>query len=50
LHWIADAGFARAVGEYLDAERKAVDEEIEILTSYGPIKRGNENDDEIDGA
>jgi predicted N-acyltransferase len=39
LHWIADAGFAEAVGRYLDAERDAVEEEIEILTEYGPFKK-----------
>ncbi len=40
LHWINDPGFARAVADYLDQERRAVDEEIEILTSYGPFRRG----------
>ena len=39
LHWMRDAGFARAVGEFLNAERAAVDEEIEILTDYGPFKK-----------
>ncbi|NCO86683.1 MAG: N-acetyltransferase [Rhodobacterales bacterium] len=38
LHWIADAGFAEAVARYLEAERAAVDQEIEVLTSYGPFK------------
>ncbi|MCP5088074.1 MAG: N-acetyltransferase [Rhodobacteraceae bacterium] len=44
LHWIGDPGFRDAVAQYLDAERSAVDEEIEIMTSYGPFKRttGNE--------
>ncbi|MSU91951.1 GNAT family N-acetyltransferase [Rhodobacteraceae bacterium 2CG4] len=42
LHWIADPGFARAVQEYLDAERAAVDEEIEVLTSYGPFRKTQE--------
>lgn len=42
LHWIADAGFARAVQEFLDAERAAVDEEIEVLTSYGPFRKVQE--------
>ena len=40
LHWIADSGFRRAVEEFLTAERQAVDEEIEILTSYGPFRKG----------
>lgn len=39
LHWMRDEGFARAVGNYLQAERDAVDQEIEILTEYGPFKR-----------
>ncbi|WP_420005017.1 GNAT family N-acetyltransferase [Arenibacterium sp. LLYu02] len=39
LHWIGDSGFRRAVADYLEAERAAVDEEIDILTSYGPFKK-----------
>lgn len=39
LHWVADQGFAEAIAQYLRAERAAVDQEIEILTSYGPFKR-----------
>jgi len=39
LHWMRDEGFANAVGDYLRAERAAVDEEIEILTEYGPFRR-----------
>ncbi|MDB6454010.1 GNAT family N-acetyltransferase [Falsirhodobacter sp. 20TX0035] len=39
LHWIADPAFRRAVAQYLEAERAAVDEEIEVLTSYGPFRR-----------
>lgn len=44
LHWIADAGFRNAVEQFLDQERAAVDEDIDILTSYGPFKRGGEAD------
>ncbi|GHC55600.1 hypothetical protein GCM10007315_18250 [Gemmobacter tilapiae] len=40
LHWIADPGFAKAVERYLVEERAAVDEEIEVLTAYGPFRRG----------
>lgn len=40
LHWIADAGFSDAVARYLEAERSAVGEEIEVLTAYGPFRRG----------
>lgn len=45
LHWIADPGFARAVDDFLVAERAAVDEETEFLTSYGPFKRTDREDD-----
>lgn len=40
LHWINDEGFRGAVAQFLEHEREAVDEEIEIMTSYGPFKRG----------
>ena len=39
LHWFADAGFRDAVGRYLREEKRAVDHEIEVLTSYGPFKK-----------
>jgi uncharacterized protein len=39
LHWIADPGLARAVGQFLEAERAAEMEEIEVLTAYGPFRR-----------
>ena len=39
LHWIADPGFRAAVAEYLERERLAVGEEIEVLTAYGPFRR-----------
>jgi len=39
LHWVADPGFERALRDYLAAEKEAVSEEIEVLTSYGPFKR-----------
>src|SRR6056297_1699207 len=39
LHWISDPGFRDAVARYLDAERAAVDEEIEVLTGYGPFRK-----------
>ncbi len=39
LHWIADASFRDAVAHYLDAERTAVSEEIEVMTSYGPFRK-----------
>ncbi len=39
LHWIADEGFSGAVAEYLEAERRAVEDDIEVLTSYGPFRK-----------
>lgn len=39
LHWVGDPGFADAIARYLEAERDAVEEEIEVLTEYGPFKR-----------
>ncbi|NNL72628.1 MAG: N-acetyltransferase [Silicimonas sp.] len=43
LHWIGDPGFSKAVAEYLEAERAAVDEDIEILTSLGPFRKITED-------
>ncbi len=39
LHWIADTNFRAAVDRYLQAERRAVGEEIEVLTAYGPFRK-----------
>ena len=39
LHWIADPGFRDAIARYLQAERVAVDQEIEVLTAYGPFRK-----------
>lgn len=44
LHWIADPAFRKAVDRYLDAERRAVGQEIEVLTAYGPFRRGEAQD------
>ena len=38
LHWINNNRFSRAVAQYLDEERLAVGEEMEILSNYGPFK------------
>jgi len=45
LHWMREDGFRSAVEEYLVAERRAVGEDIEILTSFGPFRNseGDEN-------
>ncbi|MCA0870854.1 GNAT family N-acetyltransferase [Seohaeicola saemankumensis] len=39
LHWVGDPGFADAVARFLEAERDAVAEEIEVLTDYGPFRK-----------
>ncbi|MCJ7871097.1 GNAT family N-acetyltransferase [Phaeobacter sp. J2-8] len=44
LHWVADKGFSDAISKYLIAERAAIDEDIEILTSYGPFRRDNQEE------
>jgi predicted N-acyltransferase len=44
LHWIADPGFAKAVARYLDQERRAVGEEMEVLTAFGPFRKVESED------
>ena len=46
LHWVADQGFADAIARYLEAERQAVGEDIEILTSYGPFRKEHREEQE----
>ncbi|MEM9638200.1 MAG: GNAT family N-acetyltransferase [Pseudomonadota bacterium] len=46
LHWVNDPGFADAISAYLKAERDAVDEEINVLTEYGPFKRAEVEEQE----
>lgn len=46
LHWVGDPGFANAIAQYLEAERTAVEEEIEILTDYGPFRRAQVDEQE----
>ena len=42
---MADPNFAHAIRDFLKAETRAVDEEIEILTSYGPFRQTGEDHD-----
>ncbi len=44
LHWVADEGFRNAIEQYLRAEREAVGQDIEILTSYGPFRKTGSED------
>nr|WP_245218747.1 GNAT family N-acetyltransferase [Rubellimicrobium aerolatum] len=39
LHWIADERFRAAIADFLERERAAVGEEIEVLTTLGPFRR-----------
>ena len=41
LHWLADEGFHNAVATYLREETKAVNQDIDIMTSYGPFRNAN---------
>ena len=53
LHWIGDAGFRDAVARYLVADAASIDEEIEVLTGYGPFRKAhvrNTNDRPITDA
>lgn len=44
LHWIADRSFRTAVDRYLQSERRAVGQEIEVLTAYGPFRQTGAQD------
>ncbi|MDX8352729.1 GNAT family N-acetyltransferase [Cognatiyoonia sp. IB215182] len=44
LHWFGDPGFRDAVARYLEAEKDAIDHEIEVLTSYGPFRKTDMED------
>ncbi|QPM91805.1 GNAT family N-acetyltransferase [Pseudooceanicola algae] len=46
LHWIADPNLAHAIDEFLRAEARAVDEDIEVLTEYGPFRREQQEEQE----
>jgi uncharacterized protein len=38
-HWVADPGFRSALERYLNDERAAVDEEIQILSTHSPFRK-----------
>jgi predicted N-acyltransferase len=46
LHWVGDPGFAKAIAQYLQAERAAVKEDVEILTAYGPFRKATVEEQE----
>jgi len=41
-HWIAHGGLRRAVAEFLDAERPAIEEQMSDLASYSPFRKEGE--------
>ena len=41
-HWIGDGSFRRAVDNFLQQERPAVEREIEGLMEYSPFRKENE--------
>lgn len=43
-HFIPETGFADAVSRYLQEERAAIGQEIEILTSYGPFRKTSQDE------
>ncbi|MFV0491653.1 MAG: GNAT family N-acetyltransferase [Pseudorhodobacter sp.] len=45
LHWLADPGFSKAVERYLQAESRAVTEDIAALGSFTPFRKIQENPD-----
>ncbi len=46
LHWIADASFRSAIARYIEGERAAVGQDIEVMTAFGPFRRNlNEESD-----
>ena len=40
LHWIADAGFRRAVADYLGREIQLVGDDMAETAEFGPFRRG----------
>ncbi len=45
-HYIVHPGLRAAVAEYLLAEREAIGQDIEVLTRFGPFRRGPAEDHE----
>ncbi|MBL9052320.1 MAG: N-acetyltransferase [Tabrizicola sp.] len=48
LHWIADPSFRAAIARYLEAEHRAVGEEIDVLTRFGPFRKGSPQEGETE--
>ncbi|MGB3147862.1 MAG: GNAT family N-acetyltransferase [Paracoccaceae bacterium] len=41
LHWLAHPGLRKAVAQYLEAERRAVDQDIGMLIDEGPFRKAD---------
>ncbi|WP_406735614.1 GNAT family N-acetyltransferase [Thioclava sp. GXIMD4215] len=37
-HWITHPGLRHAISDYLEAERAAIDEDVEVMTEMGPFR------------
>lgn len=48
LHWIGDPGFSEAVQRFIRAEAAAIGQDIEVLSSYGPFKIVEGENDETE--
>lgn len=44
LHWLADPGFRASVARYLEMERRAVDDEIQMLSTFAPFRKGDQGE------
>jgi hypothetical protein len=42
-HYITDPGFRRAIGDFLDRERAAIEEEMALLAAESPYRRDGED-------
>ena len=45
-HWIAHGGLRRAIADYLDREREAVETGIDELSEYSPFRKGERTDEQ----
>ncbi|MFO6466131.1 GNAT family N-acetyltransferase [Jannaschia sp. KMU-145] len=46
LHHIPNESFRRAIAQFLDAEADAIEQDIEVLTAYGPFRRDRQEEQE----
>ena len=46
LHHMPNEGFRNAVAQFLEAETRAIEQDIEVLTAFGPFKRAQVEEQE----